>query len=49
MSCELSLCLFRLGRGLDGRVQISHLKDGFAKEFKKLYTVGELVKAKVLK
>ena len=39
----------RLGRGIDGRVQITHLRDGFKKDFKKLYAVGQLVRTKVLK
>ncbi len=43
------VCVCRLGQGIDGRVQITHLKDGFSKDFKKLYTVGQLVAAKVLK
>lgn len=40
--------LHRLGRQVDGRVKITHLSDGFVKNFKKLYSVGDLVKAKVL-
>lgn len=39
----------RLGRGIDGRVQITHLIDGFVKNFKKLYSPGKLVTAKVLR
>lgn len=39
----------RLGRGIDGRVQIAHLIDGFIKNFKSIYSVGELVEAKVMK
>ena len=40
--------LYRLGRQVDGRVKITHLSDGFVKNFKKLYSVGDLVKGKVL-
>ena len=39
----------RLGRSVDGRVKITHLSDGFIKNFKKQFTLGKLVKAKVLK
>ena len=38
----------RLGRSVDGRVKITHLCDGFIKNFKKHFPVGKLVKAKVL-
>ncbi len=38
-----------LGRQIDGRVQITHLVDGFVKDFKKIHSIGALVKAKVLK
>ena len=43
--CALS---HRLGRGLDGRVQIKNLADGFIKNVKEKFRVGQLVKAKVL-
>ena len=38
----------RLGRGIDGWVQIRNLADGFVKNFKKKFEVGQLVKAKVI-
>ncbi len=38
-----------LGRQIDGRVQITHLVDGFVKDFRKIHHVGKLVKAKVLR
>ena len=38
----------RLGRSVDGRVKITHLCDGFIKNFKKHFPVGKLVRAKVL-
>ena len=41
--------MIRLGRNVDGRVKITHLIDGFIKDFKKHFTVGELVTTKVLK
>lgn len=37
-----------LGRHIDGRVKITHFVDGYVKDFKSLYTVGQLVRAKVL-
>lgn len=41
--------MHRLGRTIDGRVQITHLADGFVKDFQSLYSVGDLVIAKILK
>lgn len=38
----------RLGRNIDGRVKITHLQDGFVKDFKKIHSVGDLVTARVL-
>ncbi len=37
-----------LGRHIDGRVKITHFVDGYVKDFKSLYAVGQLVRAKVL-
>ena len=39
----------RLGRGVDGRVQIKHLMDGYVKDYKSYLTVGQLVTAKVIR
>ena len=38
----------RLGRNIDGRVKITHLADGFVKDYKSIHAVGDLVTAKVL-
>ncbi len=40
--------LCRLGRNMDGRVKITHLADGFVKDYKGIHSVGDLVTAKVL-
>ena len=45
----MCVCVHRLGRGIDGRVKITHLTDGFVKNFKKHFPPGKLVTAKVLK
>ena len=49
MLAVILLMSLRLGRNLDGRVQITHLADGFVKEYKSLYSVGDLVTAKIIK
>lgn len=38
----------RLGRGVDGRVQIKHFTDGYVKDYKSYLSVGQLVTAKVI-
>lgn len=38
----------RLGPGIDGRVKITNLSDGFVKDYKSIHPVGKLVKGKVL-
>ena len=39
----------RLGRRVSARVMITNLSDDYVKDYKKLYSVGDLVKGKILK
>ena len=46
--CSLLLLLHRLGRGVCGRVKFSNLADGFVERPLEQFSVGDVVKAKVL-